>query len=89
MFYLFFNADYFQNLFFFFLEKILSEILSECQTVLIQIKPDILSGLTCFQTVCKGYQQTTHADKELTLKAPITTAADNKFCDTFPSYLQK
>ena len=27
-------------------------------------------------------------DKELTLKAPITTAADDKFCDIFP-YLKK
>ena len=25
----------------------------------------------------------------LTLKAPITTAADNKFCDIFPSFRQK
>ena len=37
--------------------KILSEIPSECQTVPIQIRPDI---------VCKGYQHTTIiADKEL------------------------
>ena len=32
---------------------------SECQTVWIQIKPNILSGLIKVQTVCKGYQQTT------------------------------
>ena len=25
----------------------------------------------------------------LTLKAPITTAADDKFCDIFPSFWQK
>ena len=25
-------------------------------------------------------------DKELTLKAPITTAADDKFCDIFPNF---
>ena len=25
----------------------------------------------------------------LTLKAPITTAADGKFCDIFPSFRQK
>ena len=25
----------------------------------------------------------------LTLKAPITTAADDKFCDIFPSFRQK
>ena len=32
---------------------------SGCQTVCIQIRPDILSGLIWVQTVCKGYQQTT------------------------------
>ena len=36
-----------------------------------------------------GYQQTTLVGKELTLKAPITTAADNKFCDIFPNVLKK
>ena len=40
------------------------KVCAGCQTVLIQIKPDILSGLICFQTVCKSYQQTT-LDKEL------------------------
>ena len=30
---------------------------SGCQTVWIQIRPDILSGLIWVQTVCKGYQQ--------------------------------
>ena len=28
-------------------------------------------------------------DYTLTLKAPITTAADDKFCDIFPSFQQK
>ena len=28
-------------------------------------------------------------DKEFTLKAPITTAADDKFCDIFPNFRQK
>ena len=32
---------------------------SECQTVWIQVRPDILSGLIWVQTVCKGYQQMT------------------------------
>ena len=32
---------------------------SGCQTVWIQIRPDILSGLIWVQTVCRGYQQTT------------------------------
>ena len=38
---------------------------SESQTVLIQIRPDKTSGLIWVQTVCKGYQQTTLADKNL------------------------
>ena len=33
--------------------------LSECQTVWIQIRTDILLVLIWVQTVCKGYQQTT------------------------------
>ena len=32
--------------------------------VWMQVRPDILSGLNCVQTVCKGYQQTVLADKE-------------------------
>ena len=38
---------------------------TECQTDWIQSRPDILSGLIWFQTVCKSYQQTTLRDKEL------------------------
>ena len=34
--------------------------------VLIQIRPDVLSGLTWVQTDCKGYQQTTLVGKVLT-----------------------
>ena len=45
--------------------KIPSGIPSECQTVRIQIRPDILSGLICIQTVCKGYQQTALIGKDL------------------------
>ena len=47
---------YFQNKLF---QKILSGALSGWQTVLIQIRTDILSVLIWVQTVCKGYQQTT------------------------------
>ena len=32
---------------------------SECQTVWVQVRPDILSGLIWVQTVSKGYKQTT------------------------------
>ena len=38
---------------------------SDLQTVWIQIRPDVLSGLMSVQTVCKGYQQTTLVGKEL------------------------
>ena len=44
--------------------KILSGIPTECQTVWIQIRPDILSGQIWVQTVCKSYQQTTLGVKE-------------------------
>ena len=43
----------------FFFQKILSGTLSECQTVWIQIRSDILSVLIWIQTVCNGYQQMT------------------------------
>ena len=36
-------------------QKIISGKPSECQTVWIQIRPDILFGLIWVQTVCKGY----------------------------------
>ena len=37
----------------------------QCQTVWIQIRPDILSGLIWVQTVCKSCHQKTLAGKEL------------------------
>ena len=40
-------------------QKNLSGIPSDCQTVWIQIRPDVLSGLIWDQTVCKGNQQMT------------------------------
>ena len=46
----------FQNQLF---QKILSVTLSECQTVWIQIRTDIMLVLIWIQTVCKGYSQTT------------------------------
>ena len=56
------SADFFQNRLF---RKILSGIHSQCQTVWIQIRPDVVSSLIWVQTVCKSYQQTTLVDKEL------------------------
>ena len=40
-----------------FFQKLLSGTLSDCQTVWIQFRNDILSGLIWVQTVCKDYQQ--------------------------------
>ena len=44
-----------------------------CQTVRIQIRPDVLSSLIWVQTVCKDCQKTTLVDTDLTLNAPIAT----------------
>ena len=44
------SADFFQNQLF---RNILSKIPSECKIVLIQIRPEKISGLIWFQTVCK------------------------------------
>ena len=38
--------------------KIISGMPTECQTVWIQIRPDIMLGLIWVQTVCKDYQDT-------------------------------
>ena len=50
------SADIFSKL---TLKKIHSGTLSECQTVWIQIRTDILSVLIWVQTVCQGYQHMT------------------------------
>ena len=52
---------FFLEIFFFFKKKKknLLGIPSECQTIWIKIRPDVLSGLIWVQSVCKGYQQTT------------------------------
>ena len=42
-----------------FSQKNVSGTLSECQTVWLQIRTDVLSVLIWVQTVCKGYQQMT------------------------------
>ena len=52
----FFQNQLFQNLF---------QEYHQCQTVWIQIRPDILAGLIWVQTACKGYQQMTLVGKEL------------------------
>ena len=49
-------ADFFKINFF---QKIISGALSECQTVWIQIRTDVLSVLIWIKNVCKSYQHTT------------------------------
>ena len=58
---------FFQNQLF---RKILSGIPSECQAVLNQIKPDVLSGLIWVQTVFKGYQQMTPVVRVISSNLP-------------------
>ena len=53
---------FFFKIFFFFKANI-PGVASECQTVL----PDVLSGLTRVQTVCRWYQQTTLVGKDINL----------------------
>ena len=45
---------------------------SECRTVRIQIRPDMLSGLIWVQTVCKSYQQMSLVGEELTIHLYFT-----------------
>ena len=55
--------------------NILSGILSECQTVWTQIRPDDSSGLIWVQTVCQDYQQTTLVDKDLSVLQVIALSS--------------
>ena len=50
------SSDFFQN---YLYKKIISETVSECQTVCIQIRADILSALIWVQTVYIGQKQAT------------------------------
>ena len=56
-----------------FFKLTFSEVPSGCQTVLTQIRPNILLGLIWVQTVCKGYQllQTALADRDTSACAII------------------
>ena len=56
------SADFFKiNLF----KKFFQEIRSECQTVWIWVRRDVLLGLILVQTVCQSYQQTTLLNEKL------------------------
>ena len=58
------SADFFQECLF---KKNLSGVQSECLTVWLQIRPDVLFNLIWVLTVCKGYQQTRLAGKALNI----------------------
>ena len=71
-----------------FKKNIISGIPSECQTLWIQIRPDILSGLKWVQTVCKDFQQMTRVGKEfskfaylffMSFTSPETFSLDSSF----------
>ena len=64
----FFFFFFFENLLF---QKNLSCIPSECQTVWVQIRSDILSGQIWVQTVRKGFQQTTKVTTNGNWKAMV------------------
>ena len=66
--------NFFKNNFFW---KTLSGKPEECQTIWIQIRPDILSGLIWIQTVCKVYQQRNMVGKLLTM---FNLLALRQFC---------
>ena len=74
---------FFQNQPFF---KTLSGIPTECQTVWIHIRPNVLSGLIWVITVCNSYQQTTLVAKELILEIfnDSSTVADDQFVKALP-----
>ena len=48
-----------------FFQSIISGIPSECDTIWIEIRPDVLWVLNCEQTVCKGYHRQQVAGTEL------------------------
>ena len=80
------SSDFFENQLF---RKIISGIPSECQTVWIHFRPDILSGLICVQTVCKGYQQMTLGSKELKLREIDPDLMSFIFQDYFTEQLER
>ena len=53
---------------------------------MLSLDPDHSIRTDMVSKVCKNYQQTTLGDKELTLKAPFTTAADTIFTTSFPIF---
>ena len=68
------SVDFFKLSFF---KKILSGIPLACQTVWIQIRPDVLSGLIWVQTVCRrqksplaGKELTKYSDRQTDLQLP-------------------
>ena len=51
---------------------------SRCQTVWIQIRPNILTGLIWVQTVCKGYQQATKVDPRANLTMTLSRSRSTR-----------
>ena len=53
-----------------------------------RVKLSTTEPLRSLQRLCVG-NELKHISETLTLKAPITTAVGDKFCDIFPSFRQK
>ena len=68
-------------------QKTLSGIPFECQTVWIQIRPDILSVLIYVQTVCKHYQPITLVGKELISHLLQVALYFTHICLTYFTYI--
>ena len=69
--------------------KIISGIPSEWQTVWIQFRPDVLSGLMWVQTVCKGYQQTTFSRQRVDLQHSMYFQSHQKQCRSWSDGLAR
>ena len=62
-----------------FVRKALAETIWKSEWPLVSV------SIRCIIDIIFQFRQ----NETLTLKAPITTAADDKFCATFPNFLQK
>ena len=71
----FLSIDFFSKLT--FVKKFCQEYHLEYQTVLIQIRPDVLSDLIRVKTVCKSYPQTTLAGKEFNMHVELSSEASH------------
>ena len=53
------------------------------------VTSDETQYFSCLYFLLQNIEQLSDLAHALALKAPITTAADNKFCDIFPNFQKK